>query len=272
MKRRHLVAIAFMTGLILMVVRRQPSQAPTKAEPKSKVLDVMPIKLGDKRLAFQLNMFLPQVHLTLISVLQGVALGVLIAQFGIVSPFSFPAMLLYIDSVIGIALIWYLYANAFLTFLWPFSAMHILLQFLLAAFESLALAFISRPAIWTLGVAVAAFVGAVIRWLNTKLVTPGSYERRDMFEFDMELERSGSMGLVLLAAISLILGLILLIVDWQQCRYLEHLTAAVGMVLGIILIWMLREADRAGMMLIQKHLEGSPWIFERQQLVERETE
>jgi hypothetical protein len=103
MKRRHLMAFALAGGLFLAFVRLLTTQAPTQAEPRSDSLDVMPVKLGAKKVAFQLNTFLPQVHLTLISVLQGVALGVLIAQFEAVSPFSLPGAFLYVDSLITIS-------------------------------------------------------------------------------------------------------------------------------------------------------------------------
>ena len=116
MKRRYIIASAFAASLLLAFIRLLTTQNPKKTESDPSALDVMPVKLGAKRIAFQLNTFFPQVHLTLISVLQGVALGVLIAQFEAVSPLSFPAVLLYVDSLIGIALIWHLYAHGSLNF------------------------------------------------------------------------------------------------------------------------------------------------------------
>jgi len=236
-------------------------------ETQTHVLDTMPVKLGAKRVAFQLNTFLPQVNLTLVSVLQGVALGIMIAQFGTVSPLAFPAILLYVDSLMGIALIWHLYANAFISFLWPYSSKHTLLHFSLIGAESFALAYLSRPAMWALGFAGAALVGAVIRWSNTKVVSRLNYERNDVFELDMKSEREGARDLAIMTAIALVLGIALLFVESQPFLYVE-LTSISAVLLGIALLLALWRADRVDV--FQKHFEGSPWAFEHYQLVERD--
>jgi hypothetical protein len=237
---------------------------------KSDALDTMPVKLGAKRVAFQLNTLLPQVNLTLISVLQGVALGVLVSQFTVVSPLSFPEILLYLDSLILIAVIWHLYAAAFISFVWPFSALQTLLQFLPAAIESFALAFLSQPSVWTLGIAGVAFLGALIRGLNTKIVSPTNYEREEFFNYDMKLETRGMFLLAFIGFSTLVLGIWLRIAEIQQHSYLYYLTAAVGLIVGALLLLTLWEADRASPFEI--FFKNSAWEFKHHQLSERKTE
>jgi hypothetical protein len=265
MKRRHLIAVAFAVGLLLALIRLLNKHTSGKSESKTEVLEVMPVKLGAKKTAFQLNTFLPQVHLTLISVLQGVALGVLIAQFGVVSPLSFPSVLLYMDSIFIIALVWYLYAWAFVAFQWPFSSWHTVLQFILAFAQSLAFAFLSKPAIWTLGIACSAFVGAFIRWLNTKVVSSAIYEREDIFHYELRVDRGAALQLAAMGVFLSIAG------SWLIYRYSECLTVVIGLLLMAVLVLMIGDAQKVAAASIRKHLEASPWAFdEHGQLIERE--
>lgn len=274
MKKWHQYAeIAFTMISILALFRFFQSFANTQPrlleEVDNKQDDIPPLKIGAKRLAIQFSTLLPQVNLTLISVLQGMALGVLIGQFKTVSPLSFPEILFYIDSVLVIAIIWHLYANAFLTFIWPFSGKHTLLQFALATVESFAFNSIANPALWVLGLSGTALIGALIRWVNTKILSSANYEREDVYILDVKTERIAAKQLFATGLILSVVGGIHLIADWQQSQYLNQLNITVALGAAVICILLLLMADNP--MPIQNIFRDSSWLFENYQVIERET-
>lgn len=237
-----------------------------KSNEERNLLDGTPVKLGARKVALQLNTFLPQVHLTLVSVLQGVTLAILVGQFDPNQLLS-SRTLLFVDSLLVIAFIWFLYSWAFVAFQWPFSSWHTVLQFLLATLQSLAFASLSKPTMWTLWLGSVALVGAAIRYWNTKLVSPANYERPEVFHLDVQLDRDAWHRLLALGVVLLAIG------GWQLYCYSEYVTLGTGLFVLLSMVWSLRDAERTTRMMIQKHFEGTSWILdERHQLVERDTE
>jgi hypothetical protein len=169
----------------------------------------LPIQIGPSRLAAQFNTLLPSAHLTLVSVLQGVALAVIVSQLDKAAPTRLPNELIYIDSVLVIALAWFQYVWAFLAFLWPMNALHTTLQFFFAAAEVYAFSHIDQPRQWLIGLAAVSLIGAIIRVLNTRIhgratYTPGRM-REEIHTEDRIAERIGGawfagIGVALLLA------------------------------------------------------------------------
>ena len=178
------------------------------------------LKIGAERLVVQFDSLLPQIHLTLVSVLQGLALGVLVEQIRY-DAFEWNLIPLYVASLVLIAFIWHLYAVAFVTFSWPFWGIHTLLQFSLVAVEIFAFSSIAFPPIWVLAIGIMGVIGALIRWLNTKVVSVDNYERLEDYALDMQMEKSAARGLLSLGLVFISLGIILYILFIQQNLHLE---------------------------------------------------
>jgi hypothetical protein len=120
-------------------------------------------KIGPHRTTLYLNDFVPQVYLTLISVLQGVVLAVLIDEF----PFAFgesnPAIYAYIcSSFLIIVAFWYAYLSAVLDGRWPFHIVDTLLFFAAATAQAIGVKHVSTPAYWCGAMAVMCVLIALI--------------------------------------------------------------------------------------------------------------
>jgi len=235
--------------------------------------DDLHIRLGAERLAFQYSSLLPQVHLTLISILQGIALGILIEQLiQQLYSRSIDLMVLpfYIASIVIIALIWQQYALAFIAFLWPFWGYHILLQFVFAAFEVFAFAAISKPAIWVLGIAGTAFTGSIIRKMNTKIVIPDNYERIEDYYSDLSIENGAAKQLFLTGLGLLIGGVLMLVMTEYQINGFRLFTFAVGIIVTVVAVILLNLTDKDIKTQFEIAFENSPWQFKNHQVIKRE--
>lgn len=281
-KRNYLLEATFTTSLLLLFVlfikmliskkterpestRNEATQLNNvhAAEPESQD-DILPVKLGARRVMLQLNTFLPQIHLTLISVLQGLALGVLIARLEKAPPTSISTMLLYFDSLMIVVLIWHLYSSVFVVFLWPLSLWHTLLQFLLAAAQSVTFFYITQPAVWTLGCACMALIAAVIRYLNTKAVGPFNYECEKVYELDMQIEKSGARMFFLASITVGIIGAL------QAYLPSPMFTIGVGFVVLVAILILSWVSNVTNKRLIDMHFDNSPWAFYKYQVVKKE--
>jgi hypothetical protein len=92
-------------------------------------------KIGSARTTLFLNDFLPQVYLTLVSVLQGVALSALINEFeyGLTSLVTYGYI---ISSFLIIVAFWHSYLSAIFDGRWPFRFVDTLLFFMAASAET----------------------------------------------------------------------------------------------------------------------------------------
>lgn len=227
--------------------------------------DSMLVKLSAKRTVVQLNTFLPQIHLTLISVLQGLALGILIAQIENHFSTTIQSILLYINSLLIIVLVWYLYSSVFVIFVWPLSFPHTLLQFCLTIAQSISFLFISQPGAWTIGVAIAAFIAGIIRFTNTKVVRPEIYERRDIFHLDMSFERQASI-------IFFIVSVVLATTGFFQLKYISQtLDVAVAVAELILILLLALLSHKTNTVLMKMYFENSVWAYENGQVFEKDT-
>lgn len=224
------------------------------------------LKLGAQRTAIQLSTFLPQIHLTLISVLQGLVLAILIDEFRWSGDIAY--FLRSIDSLLIIVLVWFLYCFVFVIFVWPLSYWHTLLQFALAVAQSFAFLHISDSGAWTLGLAAICFIACLIRLTNTYLVKPRSYERPEVYEIDMQFEKEAFVIFLLLALFYLVLGIL-------QKTYggaTLNMPVSVGTLVIICLLALL--SARTNTRLVHEYLRDSPLQYMNGQLfrrLERET-
>lgn len=146
-----------------------------------------PLTMGPERLTYQFSVSLPQIHLTLVSVLQGVAFSLLLYSAPAPSPAAcdIPSLrtsqiwvqglcgqhfyLAYLISCLAIVLIWMQFVYASLFLVWPLSTLQALLMFLLSLAEVLALRNIQSTPHWLIWLGLVAVVGGFIRLRNLQL-------------------------------------------------------------------------------------------------------
>lgn len=138
-------------------------------------------KIGSSRTALFLNEFLPQVYLTLISVLQGVALAVLVDEFSFdYTKTSITTYGYILSSFLIIVAFWHSYLSGIFDGRWPFRFIDTLLFFMAAATETIAIRNVTSPSLWCLAIASMCIVVAVIYFrqvsLLAELVTLGIFE------------------------------------------------------------------------------------------------
>ena len=129
----------------------------------------------------QFRQILPQIHLTLISVLQGLALGALLLNFGqpqsaapadVARAFLQHAFYLpQLASFLMIVTIWVQYMYVVFTLPWPLNYVNTALQFLLVVPEVAAFSTVNHVGIWVLWVGVIGLIGTVIRIRNPHIVS-----------------------------------------------------------------------------------------------------
>lgn len=230
--------------------------------------NTLPVRIGARRIAVQFDSLLPQVHLTLVSILQGIALGVLMESVNF-KTFKFHLFPLYVASVIVVALIWHLYANAFVAFIWPFAGWHTLLQFLLAVVEIFAFAEISEPGIWMIGLALTSVIGALIRWLNTRIVSEENYVSKSDYMLDKKIEKTAAIRMVVISFIVMVVGIIRYLGGIEGYQYLELFDVVTGSSIAIVVFWMLHQTDRDTAMLLKSIFSGSPWEYKNNHILNR---
>lgn len=152
--------------------------------------DYPPLTYGPHRLHYQYSAVLPTIHLTLVSILQGLAFGVLLLGIPISDPhqiywvnfllsdyFYFP----YLASSILILLIWKEFAQACVYSNWPLSAFQSGLIYSIAvpeilAFRAISIAAGDNPKLtptmlsgWLIGLGFVGIIGGWIRINNNRL-------------------------------------------------------------------------------------------------------
>ncbi|MCL4872016.1 MAG: hypothetical protein KJ063_23900 [Anaerolineae bacterium] len=120
-------------------------------------------QIGPARTVFFFNDLLPEVYLTLVSVLQGVTLAILIDEFSfdywLNSPTTFAYLL---ASFLIIVAFWYSYLSAMFDGRWPFHLFDTILFFAAATAQAIAVKNVTRPHYWCIATAVMGFFVAII--------------------------------------------------------------------------------------------------------------
>jgi hypothetical protein len=182
--------------VILRFIQRKKS-APSSPPPSS--WETIPQPISSQRTAVQYSELLPQVHLTLVSVFQGVAIAILVSRFDDVDPLRLPGTIYYLASLMVVVLIWFMYSWGFVTFSYPLHAWRTLLEFTLMAAEVFAFAFVGNPPRWAFGIAATALAGGCLRLLNIHLAHPSHYEQPDMHRSDNRREGAAAWSYMLFA-------------------------------------------------------------------------
>jgi hypothetical protein len=148
-----------------------------------------PLTFGPQRLHYQYSVGLPQMHLSFVSVLQGLVFGVLLlgvplpnasalTDLGAFEKFVLAqhGYLAYLVSSLLILVIWAQYAQNSLSAIWPLSSGQLGLSLLLSVAELLAVRAIGDFGLWLTGLGAIGVIGGVIRLNNLRLQAPQDYE------------------------------------------------------------------------------------------------
>jgi hypothetical protein len=130
----------------------------------------------------QFKQMLPQMHLTLVSILQSLALGALLINFGqprsampadlVRAFFQHTFYLPQLASFLIIVDVWFGYMFAVFSLPWPLSNVNNGLQILVVVPEVAAFSSVNQVGTWVLWVGIIGLIGAVILVRNPHIVSP----------------------------------------------------------------------------------------------------
>jgi len=188
-----------------------------------------PLTYGVQRLHYEFSAILPTLHLTLVSILQGVVFGELLQ--GIPLPNVSLAQLLnfllhvyfylpYVISSLLILLIWKQFVQASVFLLWPLSTIQAGLTYFIALIEFLAFRILFLPggqkitAIsptmlsgWITGLGCIGIVGGIIRLNNLRIEKIEDYESADLGKLSLVGEIREGILYICLGIVVIIYGL-----------------------------------------------------------------
>lgn len=197
------------------------------------------LKLGPQRLHYQFSVTVPQAHLTFVSVLQGIALGVLLLNIPLppdsltlstILPYLINSQHLYLPFVLSallILMIWKEFVQASMYLNWPLTVKQLGLTMLIAVVEIMAFRAIDNLVAWLIGIGLIGMVGGIIHWNNLKIQAPTDYDSRDTEKSSRVEERAIGWKYF-------ILGLLIIsgTVTWRLSPlYSDHLTVGEWIVL-----------------------------------------
>lgn len=143
------------------------------------------LSFTERRVIDQLGHLVPQIHLTLVSVLQSIALAFLLASFRGPSSSTLPALwtallvhhlyLPHIASFFVVIIAWNEYAYATFLLHWPLTALSTTLQFLFTVVEIAAFTNVDTVGTWTVWIGVATLLGAIIHQRNVNITSDDLY-------------------------------------------------------------------------------------------------
>lgn len=119
-------------------------------------------KISQSRNVLFLNDLLPQIYLTLVSVLQGAVLAILIDEFTFDFWYSNPAIYAYfVSSLLMVLAFWHSYLSAILDGRWPFRFADTALFFMAATAQAIAVRNVTVPVRWCQSVMVMCLIAAI---------------------------------------------------------------------------------------------------------------
>ena len=120
-------------------------------------------KISRGRNILFLNELLPQVYLTLVSVLEGVVLAVLVDEFSFDVWENAPILYAYfVASLFIIVAFWFSYLSAIFDGRWPFHIIDTFLFFSAATAQAISVRYIGEPAHWCQAIIVMCIIVALI--------------------------------------------------------------------------------------------------------------
>jgi hypothetical protein len=139
-----------------------------------------PLTMGPQRLHYIFATTLPQIYLTLLSVLQGLVFGVLLyniplpQNISLANIFAFSIQqylyLPYIVSSLVMLIVWNQFVHGILFLTWPFTVFQSSLIFLMSLAEILTFAHANLLPEWLFGLGLIAIIGAIIRFNNIRFL------------------------------------------------------------------------------------------------------
>ena len=244
-----------------------------------------PLTMGPQRLHYFYSAVLPQVHLTLISILQGIAFGVLLLGIPLPSDTSrLPSFefclqvyfyLPYLISSLGILIIWkqFVYASAYAD--WPVSTPQIGLIYLIAVGEIVAYRVISVPptklsgtlSVWLICVGFVLIVGGCIRLNNLRLQGRENFRSLTLAKFSNRTQLFNGI-LYLSAGLAIItFGLwynqvVNMLKNWPQIASLIPWAVYVSLLIMLCLFLLLDSRSRHP--LLRELIKGSGLVLSSQ--------
>jgi hypothetical protein len=146
----------------------------------------------------ELESLATSVELTLASVLQGIALAILVPKIVELITSGAVAKLPYIPaSLLLLFMVWVMFIGHALSFItWPFDPLHNLLYFLIVSSEAVLLFFLDKPVQWFLSLVGFALLVGFSCWYNQGLLRRntsryGSAAARKLFAHILDEQRTG---------------------------------------------------------------------------------
>jgi hypothetical protein len=145
-------------------------------------------KISNGRSVLFLNELLPQVYLTLVSVLQGVVLAVLVDKFSFDYWEDNPVIYFYMaSSLLIVVAFWFSYLSAIFDGRWPFHIVDTFLFFTSATAQAVAVSHVDNPLRWCQAIIVMCIVVALIYIRQVPLLR--ELQSLDLFEDHTEVEK-----------------------------------------------------------------------------------
>ena len=176
-----------------------------------------PLQFGARRLHYQYSVAIPQIHLILVSILQGVVFSLLLYLSPPV-PLSANAITLdfflhayfylpYIITSLIILIAWldFVYASAVL--IWPPSAFQVGLIYLLAVAEVFMVKSVEHFPLWVSGCGMVTIIGGIMRCNNYRIFTEEDFEQPQVGKTVLRNELWYGLGYIALGVIGVSYGL-----------------------------------------------------------------
>jgi hypothetical protein len=193
--------------------------------------------MGPERLHYEYSAALPQVHLTLVSVLQGIAFALLLLSIPLpgeswcVLPNNNPypmivncimqqhVYLAFIVSSLLILLIWGQFVYASMFEFWSFSPLQMGLVFLLSVAEIMTFKVIIDLQAWLIGLGFIGLFGGFIRFSNVVVPTKDDFESQNAAQVLIDYNRRDGFLYVLAGALLILLGIMYRVMDQLARQY-----------------------------------------------------
>lgn len=184
-----------------------------------------PLDFGPKRLHYAYSVSLPMIHLTFVSIVQGIALALLLQSFPLPDETALAsagnlvsfvltqhAYLPYVISGLVVILIWKQFVQASIIYVWPLSTVQIALMLLISLAEVIAFREVERFNFWLLGLGLVGCIGGGIRF-NNLLIHPSSKHESESLRRD-NFHREAFFGLAFLLLGLLVIAVAILLHAW----------------------------------------------------------
>lgn len=201
-----------------------------------------PLTLGPQRVHYQFSVALPQIHLTFVSILQGIALYVLLVNMPLPNGTTLQSVLVFVGTqyaylpyVISGALIlviWKQFVEATMFYIWPLSSVQLGLELLISASEIIAFREVRNFGAWIVCLSIIGWVGGAIRLNNLRLRSRQDFESLEALRRDIMGEVVS--GVLYIALGSVVFGAVIAVPLWPS--YSVYAQAIHWAALGVLTV------------------------------------